>query len=196
MSLELKVENVVLHIESSINKLKHFIINLTTSGESHDLKRASLLSYWIDTYTEYMKREKTFDFEKLPRYRRGDVLKINFGYRVGNELGGLHYAIVLDNNNSKKSGIITVVPLVSQKEGFTNSHYRQTLNNGLYQLANEKINRETEKNRMFLFKEVKKSKQFRSPIIKIQYMKRSEKRCLNIKKLKTVSILGKKILSS
>lgn len=156
MSLELKVENVVLHIESSINKLKHFIINLTTSGESHDLKRASLLSYWIDTYTEYMKREKTFDFEKLPRYRRGDVLKINFGYRVGNELGGLHYAIVLDNNNSKKSGIITVVPLVSQKEGFTNSHYRQTLNNGLYQLANEKINRETEKNRMFLFKEVKK----------------------------------------
>ena len=68
----------------------------------------------------------------------------------------MHYAIVLDNNNSKKSGIITVVPLVSQKEGFKNSHYRQTLSNGLYQLANEKINRETEKNRMFLFEEVKK----------------------------------------
>lgn len=196
MSLELKAENVVLHIESSINKLKHFIVNLTTSSESHDLKRASLLSYWIDTYTEYMKCEKAFNFEKLPRYRRGDVLKINFGYRVGNELGGLHYAIVLDNNNSKKSGIITVVPLVSQKEGFKNSHYRQTLSNGLYQLANEKINRETEKNRMFLFEEVKKSKQFRTLIIKIQYMKRSEKGCLNIKKLKTASILGKKILSN
>lgn len=155
MSLELKIDDVALHIESSIGKLKYFITNLAKSEEKHDLKRASLLSYWIDSYTEYIKKEKTFNVEKLPKYHRGDILKINFGYRIGNELGGLHYAIVLDNNNSKKSGVITVIPLVSQKEGFKNSHYKQSLNNGLYHLADKKIKRVTEENRRLLFKAVK-----------------------------------------
>lgn len=156
LSLELKVEDVELHIESSINKLKHFISNLTKTGKNRDLKRASLLSYWIDTYTNYIKNENTFCSEDLPKYHRGDVLKVNFGYRVGNEIGGLHYAIVLDNNNSKKSGVITVVPLVSQKDGFKNSHYKHSLEVGLYQLASKKISQMHEENSALLLNAAKK----------------------------------------
>ncbi|MCT3135805.1 type II toxin-antitoxin system PemK/MazF family toxin, partial [Lactococcus lactis] len=35
------------------------------------------------------------------------------GFNIGNEEGGLHYAIVLDNNNALGHSLITIVPLTS-----------------------------------------------------------------------------------
>ncbi|GAA3251736.1 hypothetical protein GCM10017706_26130 [Lactococcus lactis subsp. hordniae] len=37
------------------------------------------------------------------------------GFNIGNEEGGLHYAIVLDNNNALGHSLITIVPLTSVK---------------------------------------------------------------------------------
>ena len=53
---------------------------------------------------------------KFKRYKRGDVIKVNFGHRIGREHGGLHYAIVLDVKNPLQSNLLTVVPLTSVKE--------------------------------------------------------------------------------
>lgn len=43
-------------------------------------------------------------------------MKIHLGYNVGSEQGGLHYALVIDNNNDKTSNVITIIPLRSLKE--------------------------------------------------------------------------------
>ena len=48
---------------------------------------------------------------------KGDIVKINLGYRLGNEEGGLHFGVVMDVSNSKHSGVITIVPLTSQRPG-------------------------------------------------------------------------------
>ena len=50
-------------------------------------------------------------------YKRGDVIKVNFGHRIGREHGGLHYAIVIDVANNVNSNTITVIPLSSLKQG-------------------------------------------------------------------------------
>lgn len=59
--------------------------------------------------------EETFDPKKNIAYKRGDIIKLNFGFNIGSEYGGLHYAVVINNKNPHNSSVVTVVPLTSQK---------------------------------------------------------------------------------
>lgn len=78
-------------------------------------KKAALVVYWLNDYLEYIKAETTFNPSMNITYKRGQVVFVNFGYRIGAELGGDHYAIVLDVKNSKHSKTVTVLPLKSNK---------------------------------------------------------------------------------
>lgn len=127
MSKELNIEEVCTHIGQSISKLKNTLESLAISPVRKNLKRASLVSYWIDEYADYISSEDEFNPQNLIKYKCGDIVQVHFGYRVGRELGGLHYAIVLDNNNSKSSPIMTVVPLGSLKKTFRENYYRFAL---------------------------------------------------------------------
>lgn len=80
-----------------------------------DYKKAAILAYWLRDYLGYIKNEKTFMPKRLITYKRGQIVFVNFGFRVGQELGGLHYAIVLDVKNSKNTSTLTVIPLRSKK---------------------------------------------------------------------------------
>ena len=62
-----------------------------------------------------MNFEPSFAPTSLRRYRRGEIIKVHLGFNVGSEEGGLHYAVVLDKNNSANSPVVTVVPLTSPK---------------------------------------------------------------------------------
>lgn len=71
-------------------------------------KREHLLASWLSEYSRYIKQEETFKPQYLKRYKRGEIIKVNLGYRLGNEEGGPHYAIVLNKNNSPYSDILTI----------------------------------------------------------------------------------------
>lgn len=81
-----------------------------------DYKKAAILVYWLRDYLGYIKNEKTFKPRQLITYKRGQIVFVNFGFRVGQELGGLHYAIVLDVKNNKGNTTLTVIPLKSKKD--------------------------------------------------------------------------------
>jgi hypothetical protein len=49
-------------------------------------------------------------------YKRGNIIKVEFGFNIGSEYGGLHYAIVLDKQSAHNSPVVTVIPLTSIKE--------------------------------------------------------------------------------
>lgn len=85
--------------------------------DSLDQTKGIKLAYWIKDYSRFLSQESAFDSSKLIRYKRGSIVKVNLGYRVGSEEGGLHYAIVMDCNNSIHSPTITVIPLTSVKPG-------------------------------------------------------------------------------
>lgn len=70
---------------------------------------------WLKQYLTFIRNEKIFNASYLPRFQRGQVVFINLGFRIGHELGGPHYGVVLDNDNRKKDGLITVVPMISKK---------------------------------------------------------------------------------
>ena len=83
------------------------------SGKEELVKKADLISYWLKTYADYIEFEDKFDSRKLMNYSRGDVIRVNFGFNIGAEMGGLHFAVVLDNDSKQKSNVLTVVPLSS-----------------------------------------------------------------------------------
>lgn len=71
------------------------------------------VSQWLSSWIYYLGTEKEFDPAKLMTYKRGDIVHVNFGFNVHNELGGTHYAVVVENDNPSSNGTVTVVPLKS-----------------------------------------------------------------------------------
>lgn len=106
-------EDVIAHKKQAIRKLNNLLETYISDGRIDLLKKAHLISYWLENFTTYVSAEDNFDSSRLLRYRRGDVLRINFGFNVGKELGGMHFAVVIDNDNKRNADVLTVIPLSS-----------------------------------------------------------------------------------
>lgn len=115
----------------SINKLLEQYIN--DPSEKH-LKKANILSYWLKDFSKYIQNEEHFDPAKNISYKRGNIVKLNFGFNVGSEYGGLHYGVVLDKNNEHNSPVLTVIPLTSIKENKTVHPNSLNLGNDIYRM--------------------------------------------------------------
>lgn len=117
MSKEKNQQTLQNHKSEALSQLNDFISSLIDSQNTHDRKRADLLSYWIKDYVKFLRKEETFEPEYLIKYKKGDIVKMHLGYRLGSEEGGVHFGIVLDLNNNKKSDTVTILPLTSKKPG-------------------------------------------------------------------------------
>ena len=84
-------------------------------------KQQHLMAEWLETWCTYLGYEKSFIPERLKYYKRGDIVLAHFGFNTGSELGGAHFAVVVEKNNNKTSNTVTVVPLSSLAEGATES---------------------------------------------------------------------------
>lgn len=96
------------------------------------LKKANLISYWIKDYVKMINFEESFNPAKNIAYKRGNIVKLNFGFNIGAEYGGLHYGIVLDNHNAHNSPVVTVIPLTSKKDAKDLHQNSVDLGNELY----------------------------------------------------------------
>ena len=145
-----------------VNK-KEALAEISSLIDSLDSKKASILCYWLKDYAKFLKKEDIFNPTDLLTYRRGSVVKVHLGYRIGNEEGGLHYAIVVESNE-RSSGVVTVVPLTSIKTGtdLESMHRsRVSLGDEIYQLLNKKLTKAQNE-----FEEVKKNLEDRLAILK------------------------------
>lgn len=112
-------DEIIKHKKKAIKKLNNTFEAFINSPKSEHKKKADLIAYWVETYSDYLLSEEKFDYTSIPKYKRGDIISLNFGFNVGSEQGGLHYAIVLDNDNKQSSRVITVIPLSSGDEKST-----------------------------------------------------------------------------
>lgn len=95
----------------SINELEKYLDRL----EKTNPEKAKKIEYWVKDYVRFRNLESSFDPSKLPRYKRGQIIKVNLGFRIGSEQGGLRYAIVLDKSNNLNDSTILIAPLRSLK---------------------------------------------------------------------------------
>lgn len=112
MSTQKTNEELQKHKEAAIAAISDYLNDLLTSD---DPGKADKFSYWIEDYVRFLKRETSFKPSSLKRYKRGEIIKVHLGYNIGSEEGGLHYAVVLDKDNSIHNPVITIVPLTSIK---------------------------------------------------------------------------------
>lgn len=162
------------------------IKELLNRNDNKNTKRAALLSYWIKDYCNYTLQEDSFDPKRLIKYKRGNIVLVEFGYRVGRELGGRHYAVITDNHNGLGSDIVTVVPLKSLKSNYKPNRHSFILEKGLYNLYEEKMIKkvkeiETKINEAINEHEIKK-KEYEDGNIAIDEYKKSFKKLLNVQK--------------
>lgn len=113
MSKKLSATDVIKHKNTSIATLNKMLDDFIDDHTESHLKKADLISYWLESFTKYVKAEESFSPERLLRYKRGSVIRVNFGFNIGKEFGGLHYAIVIDNDNKRNADVVTVIPLSS-----------------------------------------------------------------------------------
>lgn len=82
-----------------LQKLDQQICAFCNDGSLY--KKSVLISYWLETYTRFLKQELTYKPNFQPSYKRGSIIEVDFAYKIGSEFGGLHYAVVLDNEDKK-----------------------------------------------------------------------------------------------
>lgn len=131
----------VVGLDTNDLKLKA-IDDLSTFLDSLEQKQCRVLSYWISDYVRFLSKEDDFDPKKLIRYKRGSIVKVHLGYRIGSEEGGLHYAVVLDVKNALSSNTVTIIPLTSIKEStdLVNLHFTNiNLGDEIYLALSEKL---------------------------------------------------------
>ena len=114
MSKPLDREDVIKNKKRGINYINNLLEGYISRSDC--LKKANLISYWLKDYANMLRFEESFDPKKNIRYTRGDIVKVNFGFRVGSEFGGLHYAVIFDKHNERNSPVVTVIPLTSNNE--------------------------------------------------------------------------------
>lgn len=127
----------IAHKDSSLKRLDISFLKHIELGE---YKKSNILAYWIKDFAKYHDEEKIFKPNKLKRYKRGDIIKANLGFNVGNELGGLHYCVVINSTDNLSYGTLNVIPLSSKKDDKEYSKYNVDLGNELYSLLDEKLN--------------------------------------------------------
>ena len=132
MSAKFSKEDVIQNKKQAIKDLNHMLEGFINDPTGQSLKKANLLSYWLKDYVRMVDFEETFDPKRNIAYKRGDIVKLNFGFNIGSEYGGLHYAIVINNKNPHNSSVVTVIPLTSQKGDAHVHHNDVELGNELY----------------------------------------------------------------
>lgn len=139
--IELK-NNAVLHKDNSLNRLD---LSFLKHIELSEYKKSDLLAYWIHDFAECHDEEKTFNVAKSGIYSRGDVIKVNLGFNIGNELGGLHYCIVLNKYDNTRNGTLNVIPLTSRKDNKKYDSSSVNFGKELYNIFQYKIEKEKQK---------------------------------------------------
>lgn len=130
MSKEFTKEDVIQNKKNAIKSLNGLMEYYINDSSGKHLKKANILSYWLQDFVQYIYKEEKFDPTKNISYKRGNIVKLNFGFNVGSEYGGLHYGVVLDNKNDHNSPVLTVVPLTSIKD-------RKGIHSNSIELGNE-----------------------------------------------------------
>ena len=102
---------------------------LIDENKKHYLEKFRHLPYWLDDVSYYFSLESN---DKLPKnyyyFKRGAVIRVNFGVNEGSEFSNIHFAIVLDKKDSKYKKTLTVLPLTSKQKKWRYSLGKELFN--------------------------------------------------------------------
>lgn len=116
---QMSLNDIKIFIETVLAQIKNFFDEFVSTTS----KRCYLIANWLKFYFAYLRNEQEFLNKKnYKTFKYGQVIRVSFGFNIGHELGGIHYAIVINNDDSPYSSDLIVIPLSSKhKEISTNT---------------------------------------------------------------------------
>lgn len=112
-----------------IDKVSEIFKRISEPGSYHYNQKFRYLPNWLDNTSYYYQKEAT---KRLPQkyyyFKRGTVIRVNFGTNLGSEFSNVHFAIVLDKKDSPKKRTLTVLPLTSKQKSDRFSLGREVFN--------------------------------------------------------------------
>ena len=136
-------EEIAVYTATIIQELEDYLHHLQRMDDEGN-KRSDKIAQWIENWTKYLKIEQTYNPKSIQALKRGSIVYADFGFNVGREYGGLHYAIVLNKTDARSNHLLHVLPLTSVKEttDISNLKYFQFLiGDEVFQLLINKANR-------------------------------------------------------
>lgn len=138
-------QEIAIYTATVIQELEDYLQHLQQIGDEEN-KRSDKIAQWIENWVKYLKIEQVFNPRSIKGLKRGSIVYADFGFNVGREYGGLHYAIVLNKKDARSNHLLHVLPLTSVKEttDMSNLKYFQfPIGDEVFQLlkneANQKI---------------------------------------------------------
>lgn len=136
-------EEIAVYTATIIQELEDYLHHLQRMDDEGN-KRSDKIAQWIENWVKYLKIEQVFNSRSIQALKRGSIVYADFGFNVGREYGGLHYAIVLNKTDARSNHLLHVLPLTSVKEttDISNLKYFQFLiGDEVFQLLINKANR-------------------------------------------------------
>ena len=136
-------EEIAVYTATIIQELEDYL-HLLQRMDDEGNKRSDKIAQWIENWVKYLKIEQVFNPRSIQALKRGSIVYADFGFNVGREYGGLHYAIVLNKTDARSNHLLHVLPLTSVKEttDISNLKYFQFLiGNEVFRLLVNKANR-------------------------------------------------------
>lgn len=100
--------------KTQIEKIEESCDNYKYSYNSSHQKFIKL-GNWLEKESTIFKQEACNEKKNKPNFRRGEIIKVDFGINIGSELSNVHFAIVLNNDDNNNVDNLTVIPLTSKK---------------------------------------------------------------------------------
>lgn len=114
MKTRIKCSSDIPNAVSEIQRDLYNLLSNETSNRRVTYPLSKKLLLWLDVWlNRYLPNEQNFEYKNLMIYSRGMVVFANLGFKVGSEEGGLHYALVVENDNATTNKTVTVIPLRS-----------------------------------------------------------------------------------
>ena len=123
--------------KDQIEKIESSCANYKSAYNSKQSKFMKL-GNWLEKESIIFKNEAFKQKYNKPNFKRGEIIKADFGINMGSELSNTHFAIVLNSDDNNSVDNITVLPLTSKK-----GYKRLNLGNLLSVFNDEKYNKNT-----------------------------------------------------
>lgn len=91
-------------------------------------RKFNKLDEWLNKESSIFIQETKENGELFLKYKRGQIIKVDFGVNIGTELSHTHFAIVLNNDDTIMTDNLTVVPLTS-KDGYRRINLGKLISN-------------------------------------------------------------------
>ncbi len=72
------------------------------------------LDVWLKKESNIFTKELNYTPARFMKYKKGTIVKVDFGINIGCELSKKHFAIVMDNDDNFYKETIAVIPLTSK----------------------------------------------------------------------------------